>query len=257
MHPILFTIGSFEVSSWRIAIIISVVMGVAVAMKRAPRFGVAAETVLDLACLIFVAGLAGSGLWGVVAHFLQHGTLRISGFSSTGGIVLGLFAAYGYVLRNHLKFVVVADVCLPSFLLLGMAITRLGGCFLAGCCFGKPTDSILGVVFPPEGHLGPFPPGTPLWPTQLFSAELGIIGFALVLWIERRSYFSGSTCSLVLACYAIQRFSVDQFRYYPPAEILGTLGPFTITANHPLIGGLFVFSAGLWMRGWRITHDRS
>lgn len=255
MHPVLFTIGSFEVSSWRVAIIVSVVVGVAVAMKRAPRFEVAAETVLDLACLIFVAGLVGSGLWASISNWLQHGTLRISGLSSTGGIVLGVLAAYVYVARNHLKFVVVADVCLPSFLLLGVAITRLGGCFLAGCCFGKPTDSVLGVVFPPESHFGPFPQGTPLWPTQLFAAALGAAGFILVLWLERRSYFPGSTCSLTLACYAIQRFSVDQFRYYPPSDILGTLGPFTINANHPLLGGLFVVSAGLWIRGW-LTRDR-
>jgi phosphatidylglycerol:prolipoprotein diacylglycerol transferase len=256
MHPILFSIGSFEVSSWRVAIIISVVVGVAVAMKRAPRFEVTPETILDLACLMFVVGLAGSGLWAVVSNMLQHGTLRLSGFSSTGGIVLGLLAAYAYVVRKHLKFVVVGDVCLPSFLLLAVAITRLGGCFLAGCCFGKPTNSVLGVVFPPEGHLGPFPQGTPLWPTQLFTAALGLTGFFLVLWIERRSYFPGSTFSLVLVYYAIQRFIVDQFRYYPPSQIFGTVGPFTINVNHLLIGGLFVLSTVFWIRGWR-QHHRS
>ena len=250
MHPVLFTIGSFEASSWQIAIIFSVVVGVAVAMRRAPRFGVTPETILDLACLIFVVGLVGSGLWGVVSHFLQHGTLGVSGFSSTGGIVLGLFAAYVYVIRKHLKFLIVGDVCLPSFLLLGVAITRLGGCFLAGCCFGKPTNSVIGVVFPPEGHLGPFPPGTPLWPTQLFAAVLGLMGFVLVLWFERRSYFPGSTFSLVLGYYAIQRFSVDQFRYYPPSDLLGTAGPLTFNFHHPLLGGLLVLIVGIWFRGW-------
>jgi phosphatidylglycerol:prolipoprotein diacylglycerol transferase len=36
------------------------------------------------------------------------------------------------------------------------------GCFLAGCCYGKVTDSIFGVTFPGMTHA--------VYPTQLFEA---------------------------------------------------------------------------------------
>jgi phosphatidylglycerol:prolipoprotein diacylglycerol transferase len=143
--------------------------------------------------------------------------------------------------------VTLGDVIAPSFLL-GVGIHRLGGCFLAGCCFGRPTGSILGVVFPPEGHLAPFPFGTPLWPTQLFASVLGFAGFGLLYCLEQRDSFSRHTFWLVFAYYSIDRIIVDQFRYYEPSQILGTLGPLTLNINHIFLSGIFITCVVFWVR---------
>lgn len=139
------------------------------------------------------------------------------------------------------------DVIAPAFLL-GAGIQRLGECLLSGCCFDWPTNSFLGVVFP-KGTASLRFPGVSLWPTQIFASVLGFAGFVLVLWLGRRYSFPGYILWQVFA-YPIERFIVDQFRYYEPSQILGMIGLFTITVSHLVLDGLPVLSVALWFRGW-------
>lgn len=262
MLPVLFRIGNFELRSYGLALAISVVLGVWISMKRAPRFGIKKENILDFAVIIMIAAILGSRLWYVAYHVeefkgnwfntinpFQNGTVGIAGLSMVGGVVLAIVAALGYAKIKKLNFIKLGDTIAPVFLL-GAGIVRVAGCFLNGCCFGRPTDSPIGVVFPPEGVAGSYFPGVPLLPAQLFASALGFIGFALVLWLERKPKFSGFTFWLVFFYYAIDRFIVDQFRYYEAPQVLATLGPVTINTNHLLLLGLFIVSGFFLIRGW-------
>ena len=262
MYPVLFKIGNFELRSYGVALAMSVLVAIWISLKRASRFGVKQNYVMDLALVIMISAIVGSRFWYVISHVnefqghwfdtinpFQNGYIGIAGLSMVGGIVLAIFAALVYAWMKKLSFVTLGDAIAPSFLL-GVGIVRLGGCFLNGCCFGRPTDSFLGVVFPPEGIAGSYFPGVPLWPTQLFAAALGFAGFALVLWLGKRHRFPGYTLYQVFAYYSIDRFIVDQFRYYESTQILVTIGPLTINVNHVLLAGLFVFCVVLWFRGW-------
>ncbi len=263
MYPVLFKIGAFELRSYGLALAISVALGIWIAMKRAPRFGIKKETILDLAVLIMLAAIVGSRLWYVVYHVdefrgqwlntinpFQDGMIGIAGLSMIGGVVLAIISALAYAKIKKLNFLNLGDTMAPAFLL-GEGIVRLGGCFLNGCCFGRPTENLLGIVFPPEGVAGSVFPHTHLWPAQLFASALGFIGFALVLWLDRKSKFSGFTFWLVFCYYSIDRFVVDQFRYYETPQVLATLGPITFNANHLLLLGLFLVSGYFLIRGWR------
>lgn len=262
MHPVLFEVGSFKLYSWGVAFAVSMLVGIVVSAKRAPRFGIQPNTILDLSIIVIIAAFVGSRLWYVLSHIymfkgnwldiinpFQNEAIGIKGLSMTGGIVVVILASLIFARMRKLSFIALGDAIAPTFLL-GAGIQRLGGCFLSGCCFGRPTDSVLGLVFPPEGAAGSHFPDLPLWPTQLFASALGFIGFALVLWLGRRHSFPGFTVWQVFAYYPIARFSVDQFRYYGSTQILGTIGPFTINVNHPLLAGLFILSTILWLRGW-------
>lgn len=260
MHPILFEIGRFQLGAWGISLAISFVIGIVVAVKRAPRFGIPPQTITDFAVVLIIAAYLGSRLWYVISHThefrgnwlnavnpFRYGRIGFAGLSMIGGVVVVLLVALVYTFIKHLHFVTLGDIIAPGFLL-GIGFHRLGGCFLAGCCFGQPTDNILGVVFPPEGHLAPYPLGTPLWPTQLFASVLGFTGFILVYWLERQRRSPGWTFRMVFIYYAITRFIVDQFRYYEPSQILGTIGPFTINVNHALLAGMILIDVYLWGR---------
>ncbi|HEX9970985.1 MAG TPA: prolipoprotein diacylglyceryl transferase [bacterium] len=263
MYPVLIKIGVFELRSYGLALAISVALGIWIAMKRAPRFGIKKETILDLAVIIMIAAIVGSRLWYVVYHVdefrgqwlntinpFQDGTIGIAGLSMIGGVVLAIISALTYAKIKKLNFLNLGDAMAPAFLL-GEGIVRLGGCFLNGCCFGYPTESFLGMVFPPEGVAGSVFPGMHLWPAQLFASALGFIGFALVLWLGRKPTFSGFTFWLVFCYYCIDRFIVDQFRYYEAPQVLAALGPVTINANHLLLIGLFIISGVFLIRGLR------
>ena len=262
MHPVLFEVGSFKLYSWGVAFAISMLVGIVVSAKRAPRFGIQANTILDLSIIVIIAAFVGSRLWYVLSHIylfkghwldiinpFQNGTIGIKGLSMTGGLVMIILASLIFARMRKVSFIALGDTIAPSFLL-GAGIQRLGGCFLSGCCFGQPTNSFLGLVFPPGGAAGSRFPELPLWPTQLFASALGFAGFILILWLGRRHNFPGFTLWQVFAYYPIERFIVDQFRYYEPSQILGTIGLFTITVNHPVLAGLLVLSVALWFRGW-------
>jgi phosphatidylglycerol:prolipoprotein diacylglycerol transferase len=92
------------------------------------------------------------------------------------------------------------------------------GCFLAGCCHGKQTDSVFGVVFP--GRAG----GNPVHPTQLYEAIFLFALFAVVTYLAFKYTFQYNM-SIYLICYGIFRFINEYFRGDSRGEFVGNLSP--------------------------------
>lgn len=85
------------------------------------------------------------------------------------------------------------------------------GCFMAGCCYGIPTDSFLGVTFT-DAKCQAEPLNTSLHPTQLYEATL-IFSIMAVLWIfKSRKKFNGQLFLLYLMTYAFGRGILELFR---------------------------------------------
>ncbi len=272
MHPELFHIGRFAVKFWGLMMAISVVIGLFISLKRAKKMGVNPDLVYDMVILVVVSSIIGSRIFYVIFHldefsgnwldiinpFSGPGGFGIAGLSMMGGVFLVVICAAVYSLIKKVKFSRLGDVIAPAFLL-GAGITRIG-CFLNGCCYGRPTTGPFGIIFPdgaagsfcdylsrmhPEQHF------TGLIPTQLMASALGFILFFVVLVLERWKRFDGYTTWLVLALYSIDRFFVDQFRYYEPKQILGHLGPLVFTVNEIVLIVLFVLSAIMFFLGSR------
>ena len=251
MHPILFTLGDLTLTSYTAARCLSAVIVTVFCLRRGPRRGVSRNTVLDLVCVSLIGGVIGSRGWNLLLHGsspLRLDFFRSGGGASVGGLTLALLLIGAYIVAQRLNFLTIADALAPGWLL-ALALAKIG-CFGAGCCYGTATDSVFGVAFPAMTR-GPFPPGTPLWPTQLFMMDASILGFVLVLWLERYVTFRGATFAMVFAYYALAVFAVDQFRYYPPAQILGRLGPVSFNWNHLFLAGLLAVSGIAWRRGRR------
>ncbi|HZP42318.1 MAG TPA: prolipoprotein diacylglyceryl transferase family protein, partial [Candidatus Binatia bacterium] len=103
-------------------------------------------------------------------------------------------------------------------LAVGAAIARIG-CFCAGCCYGRPTDSVLGVHFP-YGHLGmaQLAAGDPrgLHPTQLYLAASALAIAAILLALGRRGRRRpGDLFLLGTALYAASAFAIEFLRDDP------------------------------------------
>lgn len=262
MYPLIFKIGLFELHTWGVAFAVTFLTGIAFAAKRCTRFNVNRNIIIDLSFVVMISALIGSRFWYVFFHInefkenwfdvinpFQDGYIGIAGMSMVGGVVLSILVSFIYASIKKIDFVVLGDIAAPSFLL-GAGMQRLGGCFLNGCCFGRPTNSWMGVIFPPEGVAGSYFPGVPLWPTQLFASALGLIGFILLIWLERWRKFPGYTLYLAFFYYSIDRFIVDQFRYYESPQILGSIGPITFNVNHILLLGVTAWCLFFWFRGW-------
>jgi phosphatidylglycerol:prolipoprotein diacylglycerol transferase len=116
-------------------------------------------------------------------------------------------------------------VALP--LPLGQAIGRLG-CFAAACCYGRPTDSWLGMYLP--DHSGVW---AMRYPTQLLSAAADL-GIFFVVWaVERygsrrvgrdRGWpFDGFLMLLYIVLFSLKRFAVAFLRESGATPLLGPL----------------------------------
>src|SRR5207247_9993675 len=85
--------------------------------------------------------------WGSVLALWQ------GGLTLYGGMVAGVFGGLLMARRLELPIWVTADALTPS-LTIGGAIGRVG-CFMNGCCYGRPTRLPWGVTLPPDSFAGP------------------------------------------------------------------------------------------------------
>lgn len=132
-----------------------------------------------------------------------------------GGIAGFLFIYYVFIRKSStLKIAEVFKIAPPA-ITIGHAFGRIG-CFLDGCCYGKPTDSWIGVKFP---HL-PYP----VIPTQLIeSIFLFLLTAALLvlIFVFKFKY----TFIVYLGAYSVFRFIIEFYRGDERGEFLGKLSP--------------------------------
>jgi phosphatidylglycerol:prolipoprotein diacylglycerol transferase len=224
MFPVLLRLGNFQLYSYGVMLFISFILGIAIVESRAKRFGVDPKKITDLALWVLLAVVFGARLFYVVFHWEEFrynliDTIKfwgnppgLSGLMFYGGFLGGFIAGLLYVWCNHLPVVKLLDAVAPA-VVLGEGFTRIG-CFLNGCCFGKPTDSFLGVIFPPNSAAGAQFPGQPIYPTQLFSSLAGFVLFGIALFLERRKLKPGVLFSIILILYSLFRFGIDFVRFY-------------------------------------------
>lgn len=151
------------------------------------------------------------------------------GLTYYGGLILACVTAFFFSRRRKLPFLAMSDLAAP-LIALGLAFGRLG-CFLAGCCFGKPTDMPWGVRFPEmsdafKHHRESFAEAlsqqyaeTGIWsslpvhPTQLYECAGALAIFAF-LWFCRRKRiaFGGQALGEFMISYAALRFVIEIWR---------------------------------------------
>lgn len=227
MHPILVHFGRIEIRSYGFMLAVSFLLGIWLASRRAKRAGLDPQKILDLSVIIILSAVAGSRLLYVVFHLDQYANpldvfaLWQGGATFYGGFLLTMAASYWWVKRNGMSFLKVADVCAPS-IALGLVFTRIG-CLLSGCCYGKPTDGPLGLVFPPDSPAGSAAAAlaaergvehVALHPTQIYSSFKGLVIFLVLMLAQRHLKREGALFGLFLVLYGIGRFTIDFFRYY-------------------------------------------
>ncbi len=222
MFPTILKLGDIHIYSYGLMLFISFLVGIWLVERRARRFGVPAQYITDLALWILVAVVLGSRLFYVAFHWEEFkddliGIIAfwrggLAGLMFYGGFLGGIIAGLVYVWAKKLPLLKMMDAIAPA-IVLGEGFTRIG-CFLNGCCFGKPTACPTGIVFPPDSPAGYTFPSQHIHPTQLYSSAAGFILFAIALWLERRRLKDGVLFATILILYSVFRFGIDFVRYY-------------------------------------------
>lgn len=145
--------------------------------------------------------------------FRFNGSITVMG-GLVGGI--GSFVLVYFIFRRFYKVRLYQVVSIyPPCIIIAHAFGRVG-CFFAGCCEGKPTDSFLGVKFP---HLS-----VPVHPTQLYEAAFLFILFAVCSYLLLAKDFKHNL-SLYLISYGIFRFFIEFLRDDERGEFVGNISP--------------------------------
>lgn len=210
----LLTIGPLTVYGYGLMIAIGVFAAWAAAEYRAKKLHMNNDHVFFLILWCLLGGIAGAKVlfwiteWKEVASdpgFILD-TLA-DGFVVYGGILGGILAGWIYCRVNRLKFLEFFDLLAPS-VALAQGFGRIG-CLLAGCCYGRETDSVFSITFRDSDFA---PNNAPLIPTQIYSSLLDFLHFAILLYIARHKKADGQVASCYLIFYSIGRFILEFFR---------------------------------------------
>jgi phosphatidylglycerol:prolipoprotein diacylglycerol transferase len=209
MYPVLFRLGSFDVTSFGAMVALGAVFGILLLRSEMVRSGLDGGKGIDAALVGVLGGLAGAKLLYVVEHWaepLSDTLLSRGGMSWFGGLTGGVLAGLAMVAYARLPLMAVLSAAAPA-LAIGQAVGRIG-CFLVGDDYGRPTSLPWGVAFP-QG----LPPTIDrVHPTQLyeFTLLLGIAG--VLLWLRRRGTADRAVVAWYLVLAGGMRFLIEIVR---------------------------------------------
>jgi prolipoprotein diacylglyceryltransferase len=205
LPALVWRVGDLHVtlSLYATALATGVAVGLLVALRCARR----PEAVLVLAPLAVGAGTGGAAAW----HAVVHAT---PGLSSMGGIAAGLATLAVGCRVARVSLLEVLDAIAPGAIT-GFAIGRCG-CFLGGCCYGRPTTLALGVVFPELG-----PPARHA--AQLYEAAADVV---VAWWCARApTRVAGGATARGLVGYGVVRLLLDLARDPDSTDRIAASGP--------------------------------
>ena len=212
MYNDILSIGSFTIHGYGLMIAVGILTALFVGEARAKNRGLNADEIYNLTLCCAVFGFLGAKLLFCIVEWKSFvaaplSILKSSGFVVYGGIIVGTLAGYVWCRLRKLVFLDYFDIVLPS-VAVAQGFGRVG-CFLAGCCYGRETDSVFGIVF----HNSRFAPNdVKLIPTQLISAFGMFIIAGICFWYAKTPRKRGTTGFLYLTLYSIGRFGIEFLR---------------------------------------------
>jgi phosphatidylglycerol:prolipoprotein diacylglycerol transferase len=218
MYPILIEAGTLKLYSYGLMIALGIVAGMTYLIIEGRKVvGLTFDQANSLFLYVFFAAVIGGKLFlffedpsGYAADPAR--LIAGQGFVFYGSFLLTVPTMVWFFRRNKLPAFKMLDVMAVTTCLVHM-FGRIG-CFLAGCCHGKPTDSVIGVTYTnPLCYAEPL--HTPLYPTQLLEAAYIFCVMLFLLFLKARTSFSGQLFLLYLMMYAAGRFALEFLRGDP------------------------------------------
>ncbi len=278
MHPVCFRIGNWPIHWYGVMMAIAFLAGIINWTLLGKKEGKDSTYCTDLAFWVMVAGIIGSRIAYVAANWeeqfaenpleifmIWHGGLIFYG--GVIGAILTIILLSWLKQKNTLSLFDFVITSIP----LGHFFGRLG-CFLNGCCYGKPYDGLLSVRYPYYSavykdfygkaawneHYAIWQSwkGTPQYdsyaaehffsvhPIQLYESLANLAMYIMLLWAFKHRKGNGSVFALYLIMYPVFRFAAEYFRGDPRK----VLGPLTLAQCLSLLLMAIGFAIWSWSR---------
>lgn len=248
MHPEAFSLGPLTIRWYGVMAALGFIAAVLIVQLRRRYADMTSEKVSDLSLYGMIAGVLGARAFYVVQFWSEFKDrpleiIRIDhgGLVFYGGFICALGAIYWFCRRNKLSLLKTLDLCSPATVL-AHAFGRVG-CYLNGCCYGKPTGSTWGTVYPSgsppafkfqdtahaftkmmRGTEVTLCDSLPLHPVQLIEAGGNVIIFAILFFLLGKLR-KGQVAALYMFSYGCLRFFDEFLRGDHTDFIFGVLTP--------------------------------
>jgi phosphatidylglycerol:prolipoprotein diacylglycerol transferase len=252
LHPILLQLGTFRVASYGVMFISCLLAGYLLARRQGRLDGLSVDTLESMwLWTIGLSMLGGRFLFTFVEHAAEYWPhpLRFFAADSGGFSALGSFYFIGVGVPllckfRKLPFWNVVDAIAPG-LALALSVGKVG-CFLAGCCHGRPTTLPWAVTFTDPASLAPVK-GIPLHPVQIYEALAWLALAGLLVLLRTRRRFPGEIAVAFFIGFAVARGALEVFR--GDSDYIGPLTTYQWLAIPLALGGL--------LAGWVVkrAHD--
>lgn len=220
MYPVINLFG-LKIYSYGLMILLAAALGMLLSEIKAKKKGIKAEQEFNFLLHIAIGALIGAKLLYVLPRIFDLWDERDlifknaesfiefigSGFVFYGGLLGGIGTAIIYCRHYKEPLITMTDIAVP-FIPLVHGIGRIG-CFLAGCCYGIPSEHY-GIAFSSSPAA---PNGIPLFPVQLLEAAINLLLSAVLVFYTRKERKPLSVLGLYLTAYSVERFFLELLRY--------------------------------------------
>ncbi|HRI78860.1 MAG TPA: prolipoprotein diacylglyceryl transferase [Cyclobacteriaceae bacterium] len=215
MYPVLFELGPVTIYAYGFFIALGAIAGFSyMAWQGKIQFGTSLDKSNSLFLLMVGGGVVGGKLFIIFenpAYYLHHPALLFSGsgFVFYGSLITCIPLMLWFFRKNKIPLWPMLDImAITTCILHGLG--RIG-CFMAGCCYGIPTDSIFGVIFT-DPLCQAEPLHTALHPTQLYESSLIFIILTGLILLKRKRQFDGQLFLVYIMAYGAGRAWLEIYR---------------------------------------------
>ena len=207
MNPIAFTIFGNEVRWYGILIAAGMILAVLISYKRAPKFGIDRERLIDLAIFCLPAGVIGARLWYVLFNwefyrgdFMKIINIKQGGLAFHGGLILAVLVAVLLCRKWSVSVWDLTDLTIPV-IALAQSIRRWGN-YINQEAYGRVTD--LPWAIEVNGQM--------VHPTFLYESVWCFLMFLFLMKLSPNRKFAGQITLLYGILYSVERFFVESLR---------------------------------------------
>ncbi len=219
MFPFLINHGDVQLPTFFFMIMVASLAATFYSYWRAPAKGMSQIAVLDISLFGTLAGVIGARVLHIIAEYPAYyiaDPIRVFYFWQGGFVGYGAF--FGILISTVVYLRVKKLPILPYVDLMALGCPLIifmvrVGCVGAGCCYGKPTDFPIHLIFNnPASDAGRDFPGIALHATQIYDMINAMINFGVLYVVDKRKKFHGQIVLLFFMMYALGRFLIEFLR---------------------------------------------
>lgn len=208
IKPILFSIFGLDIPSYGFFVLLALIIGIFFYIYEAKKQKKLSENTFYIFLAAIVGGTIGAKIpiWIINFNYIiSNPTLYnlLSGRTIVGGLIGGFIAVL--IIKKHLRIKEKRGNLFAPAIAIGVAIGRIG-CFLRGCCYGKPTGLPWGINFG-DGILR--------HPTQIYESIFMFILFIYLFMANEKEQKPGRLFKVLMISYFIFRFFIEFVRVEP------------------------------------------